>query len=89
MFLLENLARLATPEEHDIYGSGAIACLMLGRETAEANARIRRVAEWFEHPHPYNRDPMGENDFAAIKLCRALHMFAESPLLEDDAAENP
>ena len=65
---------------NDLYGSTAIANLAVGKRTQEANARLRWVAEWFEHPHPKGRDPKGECDFAALKLCRAYHLFRDKGL---------
>lgn len=66
----------------DIYSSRAIACLYTGKMEEAANQRIRRTAEWFDHPHPGGRDHQGEVDFAAIKLCRAYHLFKDSGKLE-------
>ena len=66
----------------DIYGNRAIANLALGRFLPEANARLRRTAAWFEHPHPAGRTHDGECDFAAMKLCRAYHLFRDSDRLE-------
>ena len=64
----------------DLYGATAIANLAVGQRTKEANARLRWVSEWFEHPHPKGRDQKGECDFAAIKLCRAYHLFQQRTL---------
>ncbi|MFC1453002.1 hypothetical protein ACFLSJ_06610 [Verrucomicrobiota bacterium] len=77
--LLEKL--LPTPEHlmssgGDLYGNRAIAALVAGRFVEEANVRIRRTAEWFEHPHPNGRAHKGECDFAAMKLARLYHMQA-------------
>ena len=64
----ERLLNLEAERElgKDLYGATAIANLAVGKRGNEANARLRRVAEWFEHPHPNGRDPRGECDFAAL-----------------------
>jgi hypothetical protein len=88
MWLLENTAepnctaeQVADPNT-DLYSNRALANLLLGRHAAAANERLRRTAEWFDHPHPMGRDHRGENDFAAMKLCRAWHLFLNSESLE-------
>jgi hypothetical protein len=86
--LLENTAgRKVTAAQvadvdQDIYGNRAIANLLLGRHAKAANARLRRTAEWFDHPHPRKRDHRGECDFAAMKLCRAWHLLKGTEKLE-------
>lgn len=76
--LLEKLvpdhADALKPPGSDLCGNRAMASLVAGRFIEEANACIRRTAEWFEHPHPNGRDHRGECDFAAMKLARAYHM---------------
>lgn len=71
----------------DLYGSRAIANLFLNRRLSAANASLRRVAEWFDHPHPYGRDHRGECDFAAIKLCLAYCLFRRRGVLEPGTLE--
>ena len=71
----------------DIYGNRAIANLVLGRFAPEGNARLRRTAEWFDHPHPNGRTHDGECDFAAMKLCRAFYLFRDSDRLEAKTRE--
>lgn len=71
----------------DIYGNRAIASLVLGRFAPEANARLRRTAEWFDHPHPSGRTHDGECDFAAMKLCRAFYLFRNSDRLGAETRE--
>ncbi len=79
--LLENTAgrkitaETVADESNDIYGNQAIANLYLGRLAEATNAKLRHVAEWFDHPHPHNRGHRGECDFAAMKLARAWHLF--------------
>ncbi len=74
------LLALNVPPE--ICGAGALFALAQGRDVAAANMELRRVAEWFDHPHPHGRDLQGEPDFAAIKLCRAWHRFGPKGGLE-------
>ncbi len=81
------MAKLIADPRQDIYGNRAIANLVLGRHAKEANVRLRRVAEWFDHPHPKNRDHRGECDFAAMKLCRAWHLFKDTKTLESATHE--
>jgi hypothetical protein len=76
--LLNREAEQALSE--DLYGATAIANLAIAKRTSEANARLRWVAGWFEHPHPQGRNPKGECDFAALKLCRAYHLFRDQGL---------
>jgi hypothetical protein len=72
---------LPTPgKSMEIYGARSIAKLALDQEAEDANAQLRHVAKWFEHPHPHGRDPKGECDFAALKLARAWHLFHGSLL---------
>ncbi len=71
----------------DLYSNRAIANLLLGRFPEEANQRIRRTAEWFDHPHPNKRSHDGECDFAAMKLCRAYYLFSDTDLLEKKTHE--
>lgn len=67
-----------------IYGVPAIARLALGRDITEANEQLREVAQWFDIPHPTGRDPLGECDFVAIKLCLAwLHPNVHAQLDDD------
>ena len=66
-----------------ITGTGALFALARGRDAARANQELRRVARWFDEPHPHGRDAQGEPDFAAIKLCRAWHLFGHGGKLED------
>lgn len=86
--LLQSTAGLNMTDEQirdpnaDIYGSRAIANLMLERHIAACNLRLRRTAEWFDHPHPNGRHHKGECDFAAMKLCRATYLFRNTGLLE-------
>lgn len=71
--------------EHDVTGGKALANLGAGVWLEESDRRLRRSAEWFEHPHPKGRDLAGEPDFAAMKLTRAWHQFG--PLLSDGTRE--
>ncbi len=86
--LLENTAEhniagsMIADAKLDIYANRAIANLALNRFVKEANQRIRRTAEWFDHPHPNGRDHYGENDFAAMKLCQAYYLFKDTGKLE-------
>ncbi|MDQ0915362.1 hypothetical protein QFZ78_001622 [Paenibacillus sp. V4I5] len=66
----------------DLYGGMAIANLSKAMYVEASNQSLVRSAEWFEHPHPYGRDPQGESDFAAIKLIRALYQFEDTGLLQ-------
>ena len=67
----------------DLYSNRAAANLVLGRFSKEANQRIRRTAEWFDHPHPHKRRHDGECDFAAMKLCRTFHLFSGTDQFEE------
>jgi hypothetical protein len=80
----ELLSLQAPPE---ICGAGALFTLASGGDAAASNTELRRVAEWFDHPHPHGRDLQGEPDFAAIKLCRAWHRFGASGTLEKQTLE--
>lgn len=71
-----------TDPEADLYGERALACLIDGRHVRQANAHLRHVTRWFEHPHPTGRHHKGECDFAAMKLCRAFYLFADGEPLE-------
>ena len=71
----------------DIYSNRAIALLALDRHVQEANERIRRTAEWFDHPHPRGRRHDGECDFAAMNLARAWHLFKGDERLEPATRE--
>jgi hypothetical protein len=79
------LLALGAPPE--IYGAGALFALASGGDSVAANVELRRVAEWFDHPHPHGRDLQGEPDFAAIKLCRAWHRFKPDGVLEVETLE--
>ena len=79
------LVALGPPPE--IYGSAALFALAYGGDAAAANMLLRRVAEWFDHPHPLGRGLQEEPDFAAIKLCRAWHRFGSDGGLEADTLE--
>lgn len=63
----------------DLYGNRAIACLVLGLAPQRANAQLRWVAQWFDHPHPNGRPHRGESDFAALRLARAYRLFERGP----------
>ncbi len=65
----------------DLYGNRAIANLLLKRHPEACNARLRRTAEWFDHPHPRDTKHRGESDFAAMKLCRAYCLFNDTNAL--------
>jgi hypothetical protein len=80
-------ARGVANPRRDIFANRAIANLLLGRHAAAANVRLRRTAEWFDHPHPDGRDHRGECDFAAMKLCRAWHLFKGTKKLEPTTRE--
>lgn len=84
--LLRNAARTAgSPDPKvDLFGNAAIAALALGENPAVGNAVLCHVAAWFDHPHPTGRQHRGESDFAAMKLCRAWHLFRAKPPLEQD-----
>jgi len=71
----------------DIYGNRAIANLALGRFLPEANARLRRTAAWFDHPHPNGRHHLGECDFAAMKLARAYWLLRGGGQFEASAVD--
>jgi hypothetical protein len=87
--LLQNTARVAdwADPKTDVYGNSAIAALTLDSQPEQPNAVLRYVAHWFDHPHPTGRDHRGENDFAAMKLCRAYYLFRNSGLLEPQTLE--
>ena len=71
----------------DIQANRAIANLLTGRFVAEANARIRRAAEWFDHPPPINRPIKGpctngiylalapRNRSSCLRIRRGLFIF--------------
>lgn len=61
----------------EIYGGVTLARLAVGKDREAANANLRHVAEWFEHPHPKGRDHRGECDFTALKLARAYYQFRD------------
>ena len=93
LLLLRTAGRGATARQiadpaQDLYGNRAIANLLLGRHARVANARLRRCAEWFEHPHPTGRDHRGECTFVAMKLCRAWHLFKGREELEPATRES-
>lgn len=75
-------AEKVTDPVSDLYGERAVACLVLGRFAAEANARLRHTTGWFDRPHPTGRKHKGECDFAAMKLCRAYYLFRDTEKLE-------
>lgn len=93
----ELLERRAQPEDvvlevltdlpRDLLGNTAIANVVLGRFVPEANSRIRRVARWFDDPHPAGRDPRGESSIAATKLCRAYYLAREHEGFEPETLE--
>lgn len=67
----------------DRFGAKALALLVAGRDSSEANAVLRRCAAWFELPVPEGLNGhQGECDFTAIKLCRAYHFFSAGAPLE-------
>jgi hypothetical protein len=80
------LLEMGVPPE--VYGGGALFALATNGDPVAANKELRRVAEWFEHPHPHGRDLQGEPDFAAIKLCRAWHQYKHNGVLEPDTQES-
>jgi hypothetical protein len=67
----------------NLYGAYSSALLRLGLHVEEANSVLRRIAEWFDHPHPRGRDHRGEVDFAAIELARTYVGLKDSPVLEN------
>jgi len=75
-------AEEVTDPDADLYGDRALACLIAGRHVAAANAHLRHVTRWFEHPHPTGRNHKGECDFAAMKLCRTFRLFDAGEPLE-------
>lgn len=68
----------------NLYGAYSSALLRLGLHVDDANKVLRRIAEWFDHPHPRGRDHRGEVDFAAIELARTYVSLKDSPVLEEE-----
>jgi hypothetical protein len=81
------LLALALKLPPEIYGGNALFFLLSGGDASTANLELRRLAEWFDHPHPHGRDLQGEPDFAAIKLARAWHQFGPKGALEPATRE--
>lgn len=81
--LLRNTARVVSSADPkaDLFGNSAVAALALGLNPDASNAVLCHVAEWFDHPHPTGRQHNGECDFAAMKLCRAFHLFQSNSAL--------
>ncbi|MCK4607823.1 MAG: hypothetical protein KAU35_11045 [candidate division Zixibacteria bacterium] len=81
--LLLNTAKTVSSAERkaDPYGNSAMAALLLGLDEDMCNSVLCHVAEWFDHSHPTGRSHDGECDFAAMKLCRAFHLFRNGSLL--------
>ncbi len=71
----------------NLYGSYSAMCLRLGFHISESNAVIRRIAEWFEHPHPRGLDLQGEVDFAALELARLYVSQKTTGVLEHSTIE--
>jgi hypothetical protein len=84
---METTAEMVADSMEDIYSNRGIACLYLEKFDKAANERIRRSAEWFDHPHPGGRAHDGEPDFVAIKLCRAYFMFRDTDKLEPESLD--
>jgi hypothetical protein len=72
-----SIERLVNP-----YGAYSAMCLRLGLHIPQSNVVIRRIAEWFEHPHPRGRDLQGEVDFTALELARLYVSQKKSGTLE-------
>jgi hypothetical protein len=74
-----------------LFGANAIVNLLQGRDTAAANATLRRTAAWFDADvaATEGRNPRGEVDFAAFKLCQAWHLFPAPPAAPATGAPDP
>jgi len=79
----DNLELPRVDDPINLYGAYSAALLRLGFHKEAANKTIRRIAEWFEHPHPRGRDHRGEVDFAAIEMARTYVSLKDSPVLEE------
>ncbi|MEJ0000603.1 MAG: hypothetical protein WDO13_16445 [Verrucomicrobiota bacterium] len=66
---------------HSLHG------LAYGRNVARGNDQLRRLAEWFESPPSPETNVRDACDFAALKLCRAWHLFPEGSVLEPSTRE--
>lgn len=73
--------------ELNYYGAWSSMMLRQGIHLQKANEVIRRIAEWFEHPHPAGRELQGEVDFAALELARLYIALEDSPSLEEATRE--
>ncbi|AHF94114.1 hypothetical protein OPIT5_05825 [Opitutaceae bacterium TAV5] len=62
--------------EATLFGANAVVDLINHRNHAAANVALRRTAAWFDLPHPQGKDPRGEADFAALKLCQAWYLLS-------------
>ena len=64
--------QLGSKQVH-IYGDYPIMHIICNDDTENALRMLKYSADWFEHPHPYDRDIRGKADFAAIRLICALY----------------
>ena len=71
-----------------IYGDCAILHIMQDDNMEDSLRMLKYSADWFEHPHPYDRDIRGEADFAAIRLVCALYEPACYDKLTDDIKDS-
>ncbi len=68
------------PITMDTYGECSLAILLFDEQNwIPAEAHLRRVARWFEFPHPTkpSRDLQGEPDFVAHRLIRVLYLLEQ------------
>lgn len=71
-----------------IYGDFPIIHIMQNDDMDNAFHMLKYSADWFEHPHPFDRDIRGEADFAAIRLICALYEPECYSKLPDDIKES-
>ena len=78
---------IASIRELNYYGAWSSMMLRQGIHLEKANEVVRRIAGWFEHPHPAGRGLQGEVDFAALELARLYIALEDSPALEAASRE--
>lgn len=84
LWLLERAVAAGEKAASDHFALHALFALVAGGDAVAANLRIRRCSAWFDLPAEPGVTHEGEGDFAALKLCRAWHLFAADPRLEPE-----
>ena len=60
-------------KKKSIYGEHAVLHIIENDNVEQAMKMLKYAADWYEHPHPHDRDHRGEVDFTAHALLSALY----------------